>query len=65
MLIIKNDKGDNIERMLKKFKIKYDKTGVLKELRKRKEFTKPSIKKREIKNKAIYIQKLKTNLGED
>lgn len=58
MLIIKNENGENIERLLKKFKRKFDKTKILKELRERQEFTKPSDKKRKRNQKAKYIQQL-------
>jgi small subunit ribosomal protein S21 len=54
MIIVKVDKG--IEKALKKYKSKYRKTKVGEELRKRKEFTKKSVKKRQQKLKAIYIQ---------
>ena len=46
MLIIPVKEGENIERSLKKFKKKYERTGVLKSLRARKYFTKPSVLKR-------------------
>ena len=59
MIIIPVKEGENIERVLKKYKRKFEKTGVVKELRERQKFTKPSIKKREQKLKAIYIQNLK------
>ncbi|MFU8843495.1 MAG: small ribosomal subunit protein bS21, partial [Bacteroidales bacterium] len=36
-----------------------EKTGVVKELRERQKFTKPSIIKRQQKLKAIYIQQLR------
>ncbi|HKK40589.1 MAG TPA: 30S ribosomal protein S21 [Cryomorphaceae bacterium] len=58
MLIIPVKEGENIERALKKFKKKYDRTGVVKELRRRQQFTKPSILKRQEKLKAIYINKM-------
>lgn len=48
--------GENIERALKKFKRKYERTGVLKELRRRQYFTKPSIAKREAMQHAIYVE---------
>jgi small subunit ribosomal protein S21 len=48
--------GENIERSLKKFKRKFEKTGVIKELRSRQAFIKPSISKRQEKLHAIYIQ---------
>lgn len=59
MIIIPVKEGENIDKALKKFKRKFEKTGVVKELRERQKFTKPSIKKREMKMKAIYIQQLK------
>jgi len=61
MLIIKIEEKDTIEKALKRLKRKFDKTKVVKELRERKYFTKKSVKKREQKKKAIYIeQKFKT-----
>jgi small subunit ribosomal protein S21 len=59
MLIIKQEKGENIERMLKRFKKKFEKTKVLKELRNRQAFTKPSVKNRELRKKAIYVQSMR------
>ncbi|MCL2074560.1 MAG: 30S ribosomal protein S21 [Marinilabiliaceae bacterium] len=59
MIIVPIKEGDNIERALKKFKRKFEKTGALRELRTRQAFTKPSIIKREQKKKAVYIQQLK------
>ncbi len=56
MIIMPIKEGENIERALKKFKRKYEKTGVLKELRSRQYFTKPSIVKRKGKQHAIYVQ---------
>jgi len=58
MIIVPIKEGDNIERALKKFKRKFEKTGVIRELRERQAYKKPSIKKREINQKAVYIQKL-------
>jgi len=58
MIIIPVKEGENIERALKKFKRKYEKTGVVKELRERQQFTKPSIKKRAKRLKAIYVTQL-------
>jgi small subunit ribosomal protein S21 len=59
MLIIKMKDGENIERVLKKFKRKFNETKVLRELRAREQFLKPSVIKRTQKKKAIYIQKLR------
>jgi small subunit ribosomal protein S21 len=58
MIIVPLKEGENIERALKKFKRKFEKTGVTKELRKRQAFTKPSIEKRKQKIHAVYVQQL-------
>lgn len=58
MIIVPLKEGENIEKALKKFKRKYEKTGVVKELRRRQEFKKPSVTKREQKIHAIYVQKM-------
>ena len=58
MIIIPIKEGENIERALKKFKRKFEKTGIMKELRARQAFVKPSIVKRETVKKAVYIQQL-------
>ena len=55
MIIMEVKEGENIERALKKFKRKYERTGVLKELRARQYFTKPSIAKRDKMAHAIYV----------
>ena len=56
MLIIKLDKKTNIEKALKQLKSKVIRTKQLRALRDRKQFTKPSQKKRLQKQKAKYIQ---------
>ena len=56
MIIMPVKEGENIERALKKFKRKYERTGVLKELRRRQYFTKPSISKREAMQHAVYVE---------
>lgn len=58
MIVVPVKEGENIERALKKFKRKFEKTGVIKELRGRQAYTKPSIKRRQEKLRAVYIQKL-------
>ena len=52
MLVIPVIKG-NINKALKNFKIKFKKTGVLNELRERKHYTKPSLKRKLQKDEAI------------
>ena len=59
MIIVPLKEGENIERALKRFKRKFEKTGAIRGLRARKNFEKPSVKKRAQKQKAIYVQRLK------
>jgi len=58
MIIVPVKEGENIERALKKFKRKFERTGTLRELRRRKTFEKPSVTKRAQKQKAVYVQKM-------
>ena len=59
MLIIPIKEGENIDRALKRFKRKFDKTGGMRQLRSRKQFLKPSIRNRDKIKKAQYIQHLR------
>ena len=59
MIIVPVKDGENIERALKKFKRKFEKTGVGKELRTRQQFNKPSVLKRLKMEHAVYVQKLR------
>ncbi len=59
MIVVPIKEGENIDRALKKLKRKFEKTGVVKELRNRQKFTKPSVIARERKLKAIYVQQLR------
>ena len=61
MIIVPVKEGENIERALKKFKRKFEKTGVVKELRSRQQFDKPSVLKRLKMERAIYVQQLRAN----
>ena len=58
MIVVPVKDGENIERALKKFKRKFEKTGVVKELRARQQFNKPSVIRRKAKEHAIYVQAL-------
>ena len=58
MIIVPVKEGENIEKALKKFKRKFEKTGVVKELRNRQAFEKPSVTNCKKMMRAIYIQKL-------
>lgn len=57
MLIIHVKEGESIDRALKKYKRKYERSGVLKEIRKRKHYTKPSVERRKEVLKAEYKRK--------
>ncbi len=58
MIVVPVKEGENIERALKKFKRKFEKTGVMKELRRRQQYDKPSVIKRLAKEHAVYVQKM-------
>ena len=61
MIIVQVKEGENIERALKKFKRKFEKTGIVKELRARQAFEKPSVTSRKKMMKAVYVQQLRRN----
>ncbi|MEG0950109.1 MAG: 30S ribosomal protein S21 [Bacteroidales bacterium] len=61
MIVVPVKEGENIEKCLKKFKRKFEKTGVIKELRRRQAFIKPSVANRVKRERAIYVQHLQTN----
>jgi small subunit ribosomal protein S21 len=60
MLIIPVKDGENIDRALKRFKRKFDRTKTMKQLRERKQFNKPSVVKRQQLLKARYVQRIRT-----
>lgn len=59
MLIIKVNENEPIEKALKKFKRKEQQTKLVKELRERKEYVKPSVEHRKKIQKAVYVNKKK------
>ena len=59
MLIIPVKDGENIDRALKRFKRKFDRTGTMRKLRSKQQYTKPSVARRKEKIKAAYIQHLR------
>ena len=63
MLIVKVNGEKNLESALKTLKYKIQKTGLIKELRERSEFVKISDKKRKIREKAKYVQKLRDDIS--
>ena len=58
MIVVPVKEGENIEKALKKFKRKFEKTGIVKELRSRQQFDKRSVTKRLKKERAVYVQQL-------
>ncbi len=58
MIIVPIKEGENIERALKKFKRKFEKTGTVRELRARKTFVKKSVQRRDQVKKAVYRQQM-------
>ncbi|ALU25170.1 MULTISPECIES: 30S ribosomal protein S21 [Myroides] len=62
MLIIPIKDGENIDRALKRYKRKFDRTGTLRQLRSRQAFLKPSVLKRDKMQKAAYVQHLKDSV---
>ena len=59
MLVIQVKEGESIDRALKRYKRKYDRTGTMRQLRKRQQFTKNSVQRRNEIIKATYIQGLR------
>lgn len=57
MLIINLKEGENIDKALRRYKRKHRNTKLMQELRRRKEYVKPSIKRRNEIIKAVYSQK--------
>lgn len=58
MIVINVKENESIDKALKRFKKKFERTGVLKELRSRTAFTKPSVKRRHEIIRAAYRQKM-------
>jgi len=58
MLIIDSKDCENIDKALKKYKKKFEKSRTLLQLRERQSFTKPSVKRRGEVLKAVYKQQI-------
>ena len=58
MLIIDSKDCENIDKALKKYKKKFEKSKVLLQLRERQSFTKPSVQRRTQVLKAVYRQQM-------
>ena len=61
MIVVPVKEGENIEKALKKFKRKFEKTGVVNDLRSRQQYDIPSVLKRLKMERAIYVQKMQQN----
>ena len=59
MIVVPVKEGENIEKALKKFKRKFEKTGVVKELHARQQFDKPSVINRLKREHAVYVQRMR------
>lgn len=59
MIITPIKDGENIERAIRRFKRKCERTGIIRELRRRQYFTKPSVENRKAREKAEYVQTLR------
>jgi len=57
MIIVNIKENESIDKALKRFKKKFEKTGVLKELRARTSFEKPSVRRRGEIIRAAYREK--------
>lgn len=57
MIVVNVKENESIDKALKRFKKKFEKTGVLKELRSRTSYEKPSIRRRNEVIRAIYREK--------
>jgi small subunit ribosomal protein S21 len=64
MLLVPIKEGESIEKALKKYKKKFEKTGVVRELRSRQQFTKKSVRRRDQIIKAAYIEGLRREEGQ-
>jgi len=59
MLLVPIKEGESIEKALKKYKKKFEKTGVVRELRSRQQFTKKSVRRRDVIIKAAYKENMR------
>ncbi len=62
MLIIEVKDGESIDRALKRYKRKFQNAKIMRELRSRREFTKPSVKRRNEVLKAVYKEQVHTRV---
>ena len=60
MIVVNVKENESIDKALKRFKKKFERTGVLKELRSRTFYEKPSVKRRDEKIKAAYRERMRS-----
>ncbi len=58
MIVINVKENESLDKALKKFKKKFEKTGVVKELRARQAFEKPCVRRRQQMIRAAYREKM-------
>lgn len=62
MLIVDTRDSDSLDKALRKYKKKYDRAGILKQLRRRQAFSKPSVVRRDsIKKAAMTLRYIREN----
>ena len=64
MLIIDTRESESLDKALKKYKKKFEKAGILKQLRYRQGYTKPSVKRRSEVLRAVFREKMIREEGE-
>jgi len=62
MLIIDTRESESLDKALKKYKKKFEKAGIFKQLKSRQSFTKPSIKRRSEVLKAVYRDEMSRSM---
>lgn len=63
MLIVEVKDSESIDKALKKYKKKFEKAGILREIRDRQAFTKPSVRRRTQILKAAYRETMRRKMG--
>ncbi|MDX1905817.1 MAG: 30S ribosomal protein S21 [Bacteroidia bacterium] len=61
MIIVTIKDGETIDKALRRYKKKFEKTGVLKEVRGRMYYKKPSVERKEVMKKAVSRQRYYAN----
>ncbi|MCB0581141.1 MAG: 30S ribosomal protein S21 [Phaeodactylibacter sp.] len=63
MIIVDVRENESIDKALKQYKFKYNRAGIMRELRNRQQYNKPSVVRRNEKLKAVYRQKKQVEMG--